>query len=43
MKSIIAGVCGIALMVTLVYSILGLFPAWTTIIPLVIGGKLVNE
>lgn len=37
MKSIIIGICGVALMVTFFYSILGIFPAWSIILPLVIG------
>lgn len=42
MKTIIAAVCGIGLIMTIMYSILGLFPSWSVIIPVVVGGKLVK-
>lgn len=39
MKTIITVVCGIAFIATTIYSILGILPAWTMFLPLVIGGK----
>lgn len=42
MKNILAGLCGIGLLVTFVYTILGLFPAWSVIIPLLLGKGLVK-
>ena len=42
MKTLISVMCGVGLLITFCYSILGLIPGWTMLIPLVIGKGVVR-